>query len=106
MPLEEALREPERRILLKALKANNWNRQKTAEQLDINRTTLYKKLKALGLENDDERRGSGCPKLGSASPKRQAAGRGQRTSYRTDWNDPDGIRTHVSTVKGWCPGPG
>jgi DNA-binding NtrC family response regulator len=56
MPLEEALREPERRILLKALKANNWNRQKTAEQLDINRTTLYKKLKALGLENDDERR--------------------------------------------------
>jgi len=56
MPLEEALREPERRILLKALKANNWNRQKTAEQLDINRTTLYKKLKALGLDHDDERR--------------------------------------------------
>jgi len=54
MPLEEALREPERKILLKALKANNWNRQKTAEQLQINRTTLYKKMKALGLDAGDE----------------------------------------------------
>jgi DNA-binding NtrC family response regulator len=50
VPLEEALKEPERRILLKALKANQWNRQKTAEQLGINRTTLYKKLKALGID--------------------------------------------------------
>ena len=52
--LDEALREPERRILLKALKANQWNRQRTAEQLRINRTTLYKKMKALGLESGDE----------------------------------------------------
>ncbi len=50
MSLDEALKGPERRILLKALKANNWNRQKTADQLGINRTTLYKKIKALGLE--------------------------------------------------------
>jgi len=56
MPLEDALREPERRILLRALRANHWNRQRTAEQLAINRTTLYKKLKALGIESDDERR--------------------------------------------------
>lgn len=55
MPLEEALREPERRILLKALKANNFNRQKTADQLGINRTTLYKKLKAHGMDLGDER---------------------------------------------------
>lgn len=53
MPLEEALREPERRILVKALKANNWNRQKTADQLQINRTTLYKKMKTLGLDAGD-----------------------------------------------------
>jgi DNA-binding NtrC family response regulator len=53
MPLEEALKDPERRILLKALAANNWNRIKTAEQLQINRTTLYKKLKALGIDRDD-----------------------------------------------------
>jgi DNA-binding NtrC family response regulator len=50
MPLEDALREPEKRILLKALKANKWNRQKTSEQLGINRTTLYKKLKQHGLD--------------------------------------------------------
>jgi DNA-binding NtrC family response regulator len=50
MTLEEAMREPERRVLLRALNANAWNRQKTAEQLGVNRTTLYKKLKALGIE--------------------------------------------------------
>ena len=54
MPLEEALREPERRILLRALRANQWNRQQTAAQLGINRTTLYKKMKALGLGENDQ----------------------------------------------------
>jgi len=49
-PLEIALREPEKRILLKALRANDWNRQETADQLGINRTTLYKKMKILGLD--------------------------------------------------------
>jgi DNA-binding NtrC family response regulator len=56
MTLEQALREPEKRILLKALAANAWNRQKTAEQLGINRTTLYKKMKALGIEGRDDER--------------------------------------------------
>ncbi|MEM7622110.1 MAG: sigma-54 dependent transcriptional regulator [Planctomycetota bacterium] len=50
MPLAEALRGPERRILMRALEANGWNRQQTAEELDINRTTLYKKMKAYGIE--------------------------------------------------------
>lgn len=50
IPLERALEEPERRILLKALRANNWNRQATADQLSINRTTLYKKMKVYGLD--------------------------------------------------------
>ncbi|MCC6659363.1 MAG: sigma-54-dependent Fis family transcriptional regulator [Phycisphaerales bacterium] len=49
-PLEDAMREPERRIILSALRANGWNRQHTAEQLRINRTTLYKKMKSLGIE--------------------------------------------------------
>lgn len=53
MPLEEAMKEPERRILLRALNANKWNRQKTAEDLAINRTTLYKKMKALGIEGGE-----------------------------------------------------
>ncbi len=50
MPLHKALEEPEKQIILAALEANEWNRQKTAEQLDINRTTLYKKIKQYGLE--------------------------------------------------------
>ena len=50
MPLERAMAEPERQILLAALRANQWNRQETARQLDINRTTLYKKIKQYGLE--------------------------------------------------------
>ena len=50
--LDEALREPERRILTAALEANQWNRQKTAEVLGINRTTLYKKMKALGIAGE------------------------------------------------------
>ena len=56
MTLEHALREPEKRILMRALSANGWNRQKTAEQLGINRTTLYKKMKGLGIEGRDDER--------------------------------------------------
>ena len=55
MSLEDALREPEKRIILRALAGNQWNRQKTADDLKINRTTLYKKMKQLGIEGGDER---------------------------------------------------
>ena len=48
-PLKEALEEPEKQIILQALEALNWNRQETARVLDINRTTLYKKMKKYGL---------------------------------------------------------
>jgi DNA-binding NtrC family response regulator len=57
--LEEALREPERRIILRALKANGWNRQKTADDLKINRTTLYKKMRLLGIESEGDERLAG-----------------------------------------------
>ncbi|HSW47395.1 MAG TPA: sigma-54 dependent transcriptional regulator [Phycisphaerae bacterium] len=50
--LKEALEEPEKRIIEHALRANNWNRQLTAQVLEINRTTLYKKIKRYGLESD------------------------------------------------------
>jgi len=50
MPLKEALERPEKQILEAALRANGWNRQLTARQLGINRTTLYKKMKRYGLE--------------------------------------------------------
>ncbi len=49
-PLEKAMREPEKQIILAALRHHKWNRQKTAADLDINRTTLYKKIKDYGLE--------------------------------------------------------
>ena len=57
LPLKEALEEPERQIIEAALRANNWNRQTTAEMLQINRTTLYKKMKRYGLEYDPEKHG-------------------------------------------------
>ncbi|MEK6798724.1 MAG: sigma-54 dependent transcriptional regulator [Planctomycetota bacterium] len=55
MPLRDALEEPERRIIEAALRANDWNRQLTAEQLQINRTTLYKKMKRYGLDRRPNR---------------------------------------------------
>ena len=36
-------------LLARSLRALNWNRQETARVLDINRTTLYKKMKKYGL---------------------------------------------------------
>jgi DNA-binding NtrC family response regulator len=48
--LKDALAGPERQIILEVLDSNNWNRIATAEQLGINRTTLYKKMKRLNLE--------------------------------------------------------
>jgi len=47
--LKEALSTPERQIILEMLEAHDWNRQATAEALGINRTTLYKKMKRLGI---------------------------------------------------------
>ncbi|MGD0140413.1 MAG: sigma-54 dependent transcriptional regulator [Tepidisphaeraceae bacterium] len=51
MPLETALQGPERRIIEAALKRNAWNRQATAAELDINRTTLYKKMRKYQLDH-------------------------------------------------------
>lgn len=48
--LKDALEEPERLIILDALKTFQWNRIETAAALGINRTTLYKKMKRLNLE--------------------------------------------------------
>lgn len=48
--LREALEGPERQIILEVLRANSFSRNLTASQLGINRTTLYKKMKKLGIE--------------------------------------------------------
>ena len=55
--LKHALEGPERMVIRAALEANNWNRQETAKTLDINRTTLYKKMKRYGLEEEAQRMG-------------------------------------------------
>lgn len=47
--LRDALAAPERRIIMAALERNAWNRLRTARQLRIDRTTLYKKMKQLGI---------------------------------------------------------
>jgi DNA-binding NtrC family response regulator len=50
IPLKMALEQPEREVLLAALERFKWSRSDTAEALDINRSTLFKKMKKYGLE--------------------------------------------------------
>jgi len=50
--LKDALAMPERSIIRAALEANKWSRQKTAQALQVNRTTLYKKMKTYGLDKE------------------------------------------------------
>lgn len=47
--LKDAMEAPERAIIREVLELNHWNRNATADALGINRTTLYKKMKRLGL---------------------------------------------------------
>lgn len=58
--LRGAMEAPERQIILEALRDHHWNREATADKLGINRTTLYKKMKRLGLDD---------PRLQYATPK-------------------------------------
>lgn len=51
--LDDALAIPERQILIDALTQYDWNRNTTADRLGINRTTLYKKMKRLGITQTD-----------------------------------------------------
>ena len=55
--LKEAIAEPEKNVIRKALEAHQWNRQETAKALQINRTTLFKKMKRYGLYAEAERLG-------------------------------------------------
>jgi DNA-binding NtrC family response regulator len=49
VPLKQALEDPECRIIEKALQKLSGSRQRTAEALDINRTTLFNKMKKYEL---------------------------------------------------------
>lgn len=57
MSLKEALSKPEKNIIRQALEVNHWNRQATAKALQINRTTLFKKMKHYGLYDEAEQLG-------------------------------------------------
>ena len=48
-PLREALEEPERELIRRALEHFDGNRQRTAESLGINRSTLFTKMRRLGI---------------------------------------------------------
>jgi len=54
LPLKKALEEPERQIIKRTLEGCAWNRQAAAALLQINRTTLYMKMKKYGLEVPEE----------------------------------------------------
>jgi DNA-binding NtrC family response regulator len=49
-PIKQALAAPERQLILDALAQSGWRRDAAARALGINRTTLYKKLKRLGMD--------------------------------------------------------
>jgi len=48
--LKAALAGPERQLIVRALEQSGWRRDVAARALGINRTTLYKKLKRLGMD--------------------------------------------------------
>lgn len=47
--LKEIVAEVEREVILRALEDNNWNRSAVAQSLKMNRSTLYAKMKDLGI---------------------------------------------------------
>ncbi len=53
MPLTLALEGPERRIIESALRRNGWNRQATADELKVDRTTLWKKMQKYKIAATD-----------------------------------------------------
>lgn len=46
------LHDYEKNLILKALQETNWNKHKAAKRLNINRSTLYGKMKRYGLEKE------------------------------------------------------
>jgi DNA-binding NtrC family response regulator len=49
LPLKRALEEPERALVLEALQAFHWSRNKTADALEICRSALYQKMRRYKL---------------------------------------------------------
>jgi DNA-binding NtrC family response regulator len=49
-PDPDSFKQVEAAFLMNALRQNDWSRLKTARQLGIHKTTLFRKMKSLGLE--------------------------------------------------------
>lgn len=58
---KEAARQMERKLILRALEANHWNRRRTAEVLKISYRALINKIREAGLARKNGRRGNGTP---------------------------------------------
>ncbi len=54
LSLKDALRSPEKGLIVKALDSVGWNRNEAAKVLGINRTTLYKKMHRFGLLKNEK----------------------------------------------------
>ena len=52
-PLRDTMTDLEREVVLAALERNRWRMAATARELDLERSHLYKKLKALGIEKPE-----------------------------------------------------
>ena len=57
MSLKESMSGMEKSFIRSVLESNHWNRQATARALQINRTTLFKKMKCYGLYAEAEQLG-------------------------------------------------
>lgn len=50
--LKRAVEQPEKEHIISILKDCNWNRNKTASSLGVNRTTLYNKMKKYNISEE------------------------------------------------------
>jgi transcriptional regulator with PAS, ATPase and Fis domain len=54
----DSLKNIEAAFLMRALEKNNWNRKNTAQELGIHKSTLYRKIKSLGVQVPSSRKRS------------------------------------------------
>ena len=55
----DSLKNMEAAFLMRALEKNNWNRKNTAQELGIHKSTLYRKIKSLGVQIPSSRKKRG-----------------------------------------------
>lgn len=66
---KEAIREVERNVILETLRANQWNRRKTAQALKISYRALIYKIREVGLMSKRANLLNGAPQSGAQAPQ-------------------------------------